>query len=376
MNASQIFNILLLLTSLSSCREKDPIEINSSEEFVDFLEEEMRVQDIPAMSVLIFKEEEILLEKYFGKSNLEQSISLESKDLFLLASVSKTITAAALLQLYDRDSFELDDNINNYLPFQLEVPNQKTNITFRMLLTHTSGIADGEALDGQYFYGKDSPVELGFFLENYLKAGGQFYNASENFHGFEPGTEHEYTNVGNALIGWLVERISGMNFNAFCKQNLFIPLGMTNTFWRLDEINQTIVQPYDFDNDGNNMAIEHYTFTDYPNGGLRSNVTDMFHFISGLAQKGTYNNVRFLEESTVDLMASSQIPQLEKGVGLHLFIMNSQYNLWGHDGGEQGVATIMAYHPDTQIGALVFTNQGEANLDTILREAYKLGLGL
>jgi len=69
-----------------------------------------------------------------------------------------------------------------------------------MHLTHSSGIADGSALDDQYYYGEDSPVELGFFLENYLVSGGDFYNASENFYNFEPGTKHEYSNIGNALI--------------------------------------------------------------------------------------------------------------------------------------------------------------------------------
>ena len=206
--------------------------------------------------------------------------------------------------------------------------------------------------------------------------GGEFYNATENFHDFEPGSEHEYTNSGNALMGLLVEEISGQSFNDYCKQNIFIPLGMTNTFWRLDEINQIIVQPYDFGNSGNNEAIAHYTFTDYPNGGLRSNARDMFIFLSSVAQKGIYKGVRILKESTASQIISPQIPDLDENVGLHFFKMNKQYNLWGHDGGEQGVATIMAFNPGNKTGALIFTNQGDASLETILREAYKLGLTL
>ena len=155
-----------------------------------------------------------------------------------------------------------------------------------------------------------------------------------------------------------------------------MPLAMNSTHWRLDEINQTIVQPYDFDDDGNNKAIKHYTFTDYPNGGLRSTPKDMFKFLSALSQNGVYNGVRILNTTTVEQMTTVQIPNLDDQVGLHLFIMNTQYGLWGHDGGEQGVATIMAFNPTTKVGALIFSNQGDANLDTILREAYKLGLSL
>lgn len=167
-----------------------------------------------------------------------------------------------------------------------------------------------------------------------------------------------------------------MSFNEYCKQNIFIPLGMTNTFWRLDEINQTIVTPYDFDNSDNNAAITQYTFTDYPNGGLRSTTTDMFHFLSGLTQGGQFNGVRFLKSTTVAQMITPQIPSIDNEVGLHLFVMDAANGLWGHDGGEKGVSTIMGYNPSTKVGALIFTNQGDAEVETILSEAYKIGVTL
>jgi CubicO group peptidase (beta-lactamase class C family) len=83
------------------------------------------------------------------------------------------ITATALLQLHEKGLFSLQDATNGYLPFVVENPNFTTPITFQMLLTHTSGIADGTALDDQYYYGKDSPISLRYFLENYLVPGGR-----------------------------------------------------------------------------------------------------------------------------------------------------------------------------------------------------------
>jgi CubicO group peptidase (beta-lactamase class C family) len=371
--------ILLLLTTicLSSC-SKDDSEKNIEEEFNAFLQDEMNNQSIPAMSVLVFKGPNILLEKHLGKSNLEQNTALSSDHLFLLASVSKVITATALLQLYDDGLFNLNDSINAYLPFRVSVPNQSTPITFKMLLTHTSAIADGSALDGQYYYGQDSPVELDYFLENYLAINGQFYNSTENFHNFEPGTDYEYSNAANALIGVLVEQISKTDFNTYCKQNIFQPLGLNHTFWRLDESiqsNYPLVQPYDFKNN-QFEAIQHYTFTDYPNGGLRSSARDLFTFLSTLAQGGNSKGYQLLESNTVQSMYTPQIPSIKSDEGLHLFQFNAKHNLWGHDGGEQGVATIMAFNPSTKVGAIILTNQGEANLDEILVEAYTLGLEL
>lgn len=366
--------LLLLAFSISACKDEAP-EITNAVEFDQYVEDEMEAQDIPALSVLIFRESEVLHERLFGEANIEQGTPLTAEHLFLQASISKTITGVALLQLHEDGHFQLDDPINDYLPFEVNVPGQPTKITFRMLLTHTSGIADGSALDGEYYYGQDSPVALDSFMENYLVPGGTFYDEDENYHHFEPGTEHEYSNMGSALIGVLVEAISGMGFNAYCKANIFEPLGMSDTFWRLDEISQPIATPYYFDN-GSLQPIEHYTNTDYPNGGLRSTSRDLFKFLRILALGGTADNVELLKPATVQAMLTPQIPDIDDEMGLHFFIMDKANKLWGHDGGEQGVSTTMAFNPDDKTGAIILTNFSDSELDEMLRQAYLLGKGL
>lgn len=362
---------IILLGFIISCG-KDDLDINNIDDFEEYIKDELYYQDIPAMSVLIFKEENILYEKYLGKSNLQQNISLASDHLFMLASISKVITASALLQLYEDGNFDLDDAINDYLSFDVNVPGYSKNITFRMLLTHTSGIADGSAMADQYYYGEDSPVALSYFLENYLVPGGEFYDSFDNFYDFEPGKEYEYSNIGSALIAVLVEEISGIDFNTYCKQNIFNPLGMNNTFWRLDEISQTIVTPYE----GRNNPIQQYTFTDYPNGGLRSTGRDLHKILIAFTQAGQSNNYQLLNASTINDMITPQIPSIDKEVGLHMFIMDKKNGLWGHDGGEEGVATIMGFNPTTKVGAIILANDGDADLDEIHSEAYKIGLKL
>lgn len=369
--------VLSFLLSFLHC-SKEELDIQGISEFEEFLEDELEDQQIPAMSVLIFERDDILYEKYLGKSNLQEEQHLANDHLFLLASISKVVTATALLQLYEQGLFSLDDNVNNYLPFQLAIPNQNTSVSFRMLLTHTSAIADGSALDNQYYYGQDSPTPLGDFLEQYLTPGEPYYDAMDNFHDFQPGTQHEYSNEGSALLGVLVEQISGMNFNAYCKAHIFQPLGMEHSFWRLDESflsNLPIVQPYRLAN-SQLEALQHYTFTDYPNGGLRSTGRDLHTFLSAFVQDGMANNYQLLAATTILSMITPQIPSIDNQVGLHLFQMDTSHNLWGHDGGEEGVATIMAFNPSTKVGAIILTNQGDVDLDEILVEAYKLGLQL
>lgn len=365
--------MLLVLCSLSlmACKRDDE-PIDNAADFDVYLEDEMDAQHIPALATLVFEGDEVLYQSYLGESNVDEGLSLKSDHLFLLASISKTITATALLRLYDQGLFELDDPINNYLPFEVNVPGYSRAITFKMLLTHTSAIADGPALDDQYYYGKDSPTPLDEFLESYLVPGGSNYSETENFYDFEPGTEHEYSNEGSALIAVLVQEISGKGFNAFCKEEIFDPLGMDHTSWRLDEINGVIVQPYEYKSRSYD-AIGHYTFTDYPNGGLRSTAQDMHRFFQAFANGGMSQGYSLLSAETVAAVLKPQIPGIDEEVGLHMFIMDADLGLWGHDGGEQGVATIMAFNPSTKVGAIVLANQGDAALEDILAEAYEFG---
>ena len=369
-----IVSIIIFTILFTNCKKKT-VTINNAAEFESYLNKQMDKQKIPALSVLIFEGSTVLYENYLGKSHIKNKVDLKSDHVILLASVSKVITATALLQLYDQGLFGLDDKINDYLPFNVTTQYSATDITFKMLLTHTSGIADGSALDNQYYYGEDSPVALKYFLENYLVAGGEFYNEKENFYDAEAGSDFQYSNVGNALIGLLVQEISGLDFNDYCKQNIFTPLGMNNSHWRLDETTETIVTPYER-KFGKYKEIEHYTFTDYPNGGLRSNCRDLHTFLSTFALGGTQNGYQLLQTSTINEMITPQIPSLDNTMGLHLFLMNKDNNLWGHDGGEKGISTIMAYNPTTKIGAIILTNQSDINLDDILVESYKFGLKL
>ncbi|MBK8567835.1 MAG: beta-lactamase family protein [Saprospiraceae bacterium] len=148
-----------------------------------------------------------------------------------------------------------------------------------------------------------------------------------------------------------------------------------DTFWRLDEISRPIATPYYLDN-GSLQPIDHYTNTDYPNGGLRSTTRDLFKFLRILALGGTADNVELLKPATVQAMMTPQIPDIDDEMGLHFFIMDKANGLWGHDGGEQGVSTTMAFNPNDKTGAIILTNFSDSELDEMLRQTYLLGKGL
>ena len=143
-------------------REQSAEELNhhrDEDELLQFIESTMENHLIPGISISIVKDQNIVWEKHFGYSNINQNILVDENTLFMLASISKTITATALMQLFEDGLFSLNDNINNYLPFNVNHPDYLTPITFKMLLTHTSGIKDNWGV--MPYYDGDSDLELG-----------------------------------------------------------------------------------------------------------------------------------------------------------------------------------------------------------------------
>ena len=222
-----ILTVLPVLGNVKEDTSKQYLMNNIDEYILDFMDN----RDIPGLSAGIVKSDEIVWNNAYGYANIEENIKVENTTLFHTASISKTITGTALMQLYEQDYFELNDPINDYLPFQVDNPNYDTDITFQMLVTHTSTIRDN--WDYMPSYEGDSPLSLGYYLEEYLTPGGEFYNSSRNFYNKEPGKGFNYCNVATALVGYLVEIISGMPFDEYCQMHIFDPLDMYETSWFL-----------------------------------------------------------------------------------------------------------------------------------------------
>lgn len=368
----KFFSLIFCLLFIHVASANDTQQNNDiTQKFITSISQQTHGLKFPAYAALIFKGEEILYQYTSGHSNIEDKIPLKPDDVFLMASVSKMITATALLQLYQKGVFELDDPINDYLPFRVENPRHKTPITFRMLLTHTSSIADGSAVDEQYYFGQDPQTELSDFMQQYFTPTGIYYDAGENFHNVKPGTEFHYSNEASALIGVLVETITNVDFAQYTQDNIFIPLRMTASHWRLANAKNTIVYPVD-----SGEMLDHYTFTDYPNGGLHSNIYDMHNFLQMIANGGSFRGKQILEPNTVAQMLTPQIPNIDPSVGLHIFKGEYGSGMWGHEGGEEGVTTFIGVNPKTKIGVVLLSNISNADITTSAQKAYQTALDL
>lgn len=208
----------------------------------------MEINHIPGLTALITtKEGGIVWSRNYGLANIALNQPVEDSTLFLMASISKTIVATAIMQFWEADSFELDDNINDYLDdFQIINPSHPNDtITFRKLMIHTSSVNDNWSMLTPLKTCGDSPVSLDSFFVNYFTPGGVYYSPN-NFNTFSPNNNTwDYSNVGIALLAFMVEKFSGTSFDQYCRDNIFNPLEMNKTSWFLEGLDTTkIATPY------------------------------------------------------------------------------------------------------------------------------------
>lgn len=323
-----------------------------------FILRTMELQHMPGVAAAVVSDGEIVWTGTYGYANIEENIPVTDSTLFWIASISKTFTGAALLQLWEAGDIELDDDINDYLPFEVHNPHYPdSTITFRNLLTHTSSLRDNWNVMGALYVEGDSPVQLGDWLADYFVPGGRRYYPSLNFCDCPPSTVREYCNHNFALIGYIVETITGVPFEQYCQDSLFIPLGMTETSWFLEGLDlQKVAMTYDYV-DGTYVPFGYIGYALYPVASIRTSNVQLARHLIAMLQKGEIDGVRVLESSTVDSMTTAQVPHISTDQGLAWFRGNQRgKTVWWHTGFDPGVATYAGFCPEGNFGVLVLAN--------------------
>jgi CubicO group peptidase (beta-lactamase class C family) len=324
---------------------------------VEGLIEEQRAEaKIPGLAVAVTRKGEVLWTRAYGQANVEDGTPVTVDTPFMLASVSKTVTAVAVMHAWEEAALSLDDEINSVLPFAVDNPRVEGEvILLRHLVSHTSGIRDNW---GQMPYADgDSPHALGDYVEGYLVEGGAWYHATNNFFTYMPGTSKDYGNVATALAGFLVEVATETPFDDYCDVHIFDVLGMENTGWHLSDFDPAVVaMPYDYVN-GAFEAQGHYGYADYPDGQLRSSISDMARFLAAVSNNGQLGDAQVLKPETVNEMFTAPVPSVDEGQRVFWYSSTTVGRaVLGHNGGDIGVATQMDFAPDTGIGVIILMN--------------------
>ncbi len=367
----------LALSTAGCIAEQVPLPISSFDDpridgpqvTVDLERLRSRAQ-VPALSACLVEEAHVVWCTAIGLADADAGRVVQEDTAFLLASVSKSVTATLVLQQRDAGHFSLDTSADEFLPFAARHPDGPIRVLD--LLTHHAAIADSDVMDSYYVDGADPSISLEAVVQGYFTPGGAYYDATNNFQPWSPGDDFEYSNMGFALAGYVAEFAAGEDLTQHSQTALFEPLGMTNTSWRLaDFSDEALARPHV----SRDEPIEHYTFADYPNGGLRSSAPDMAHWLATLLNGGTLDDQQILQASTVTEMFERHADDGAAGTALGWFLDERSDGGWRmHDGGEVGATTSMGLHPERGVGFIALTNGNARSGPFADLEAYLMGL--
>jgi CubicO group peptidase (beta-lactamase class C family) len=267
---------------------------------------------LPGAVLYVSQHGEVLLHKAVGYQNIEEKRPMRGDSIFQIMSMTKPITAAALMMLVEEGKVALTDPVEKYLPqFHYQPAPQSQPGTTRHimqvyhLLTHTNGMTD-PPMERR----KDIQFEMALPLADAVA----YYASQRPF--FEPGTRWAYSNEGIATAGYIVEVVSGMPYEKFVEERILKPLGMKDTFFFPDDAripriamlysaaNNTLTNPGPSVLGGDPTKYRKGAKYPAPEYGLYSTAADVAAFYQMMLDGGTWKGKRLLSRSTVDTMTS------------------------------------------------------------------------
>jgi CubicO group peptidase (beta-lactamase class C family) len=331
---------------------------------------------LPGLAVGVIYQGELVYTRAFGFANVETEKPVTMDTVFRIMSISKTFTGIGLMQLWEQKKFDLDDPVNPHLKFmkvQHDDP-EAPPVTFRHLLTHTSGIGETRG-----FVDFTRPVGgLGAKPDTRILPMPEYYNGRLKPEIY-PGEKWAYSNHAYAVLAQLIEDISGVPFPEYMIKNVFEPLGMTRTDYVMSErVRSELAQGYMFKQD-------HFEPVDYLRlntpgcGGIFSTVNEMAKYVAALMNGGKNQHGSVIKPATLKMMMTSQLdtdPRVQS-MGL-AFILDKygRYAIAEHGGGWPGFISDMRVAPGANTGVVVFTNSSSQAPGIIARDIMHRLLGV
>jgi CubicO group peptidase (beta-lactamase class C family)/tetratricopeptide (TPR) repeat protein len=324
--------------------------------FEEFVRRQMQSDKTPGMTIGFFKDDYTWV-KGFGYADLEYKTPARPESAYRLASISKTFTGAAILQLVEKGKMSLDAEIQTYVPYY---PKQKWPVTVRQLLVHLGGGQTGSGVGPEYVTPREVVARIAKFpIQN------------------EPGVKFDYQTSGYNLLGAAIEEVTGRSLGQYLRESIWMPLGMSDT--RMDNVRELIpnrVHGYELVNG----EIQNARFIDvssrFGGGGAIGTVPDLLKWAR------TVDSGKILSKESTDLMYT---PVANKGghyVGIRdgewyytsgwlVFPINGQMAIWS-DGGQIGTNTAIIRIPSKNLAIAFACNLQDIDRMPYIRRLYEL----
>jgi D-alanyl-D-alanine carboxypeptidase len=346
---------------------------------------------LPGLCVVLVNTHQIIYQKSFGFADIGNQIPYTPNTIQHIGSVSKTLIAAALMKAIELGYFTLETDINDILPFKVVNPNQPdSKITIRELANHTSGIIDNPAVypNSYHFYPKlrsfdstalnalrglgyqekvkNTPMKLFFY--DYLAPGGKYYSKA-NFGEGPAGGTSSYSNIGSALVAYLIEIKSHLSYADFTTKYILKPLKMDHSGWFIKSIDLKKHAKLYLDQ---SSYFPLYDLVTYPDGALKTSANDLSKYLMALI-RGYQGDKMLLTEVSFKAMLTPQFTKEHPPKNISLTNRNKGifWNLYtngtiGHDGDDPGISAFLFFNPNTGLGGLFLCNKYLPNKQPII----------
>lgn len=310
---------------------------------------------VTGLSVAVVKKNKIIYSKSFGYQNKETKKPLSSDHLFRIASISKSFSATAIMQLVEKGKISLDDDVSDLVGFRVRHPKYPDKIiTLRLLLSHRSSLNDRQ----------------GYFNLDVLDPSTS-NDWAKCYNDYAPGEKYQYCNLNFNILGTIIERVSEERFDQYIKHHILDPLGIDGGYC-IDSLDKArFVTLYEYRTDSakfiessgayaprseeiRNYKMGRSTPIFSPTGGMKISAPGLATYMIMHSRYGKYKGGRIIGKKSARLM---QTP-LSNEEGYGLAIMNTNklipgVKLTGHTGGAYGLNSAMFFNAKKKFGFVV-----------------------
>ncbi|RPI83924.1 MAG: class A beta-lactamase-related serine hydrolase [Chloroflexi bacterium] len=334
-----------------------------------------------SVSVAVLHNDEIVYTYVYGEANPIEGIPADTQTIYRYGSMTKVVTASALMQLVEQGLVDLDTWPGVYVP---EFP-ERWEVTVRQLLTHAACMPDEQRLViGLIAKRGESIASLEEVFTNYVKDNHDLV--------CEPGKVSNYSNAHYLALGRIIEEVSGEPYDTYVVDHILTPLAMESTHfqlveaseryakgqWQTAQTDDLVAQLNKYRGPGQEYLIlqrgeSFSTMDDFrilpPWGGLLGTPSDLTHFLQMFLNNGRYGDIQILKPETVAEMQAMQTSTdgSALGIGLSWWIGEDDFGkFYYHDGGGATIETHMRYYPDLDLGVVVMGSVNGYQSDRIV----------
>jgi len=330
--------ILLFITfcSLLSCSNNT----KNMEKQIDSIFSEFQNGLTPGASIAVMKDGKVIYQKGIGYADLENKIKNEPKTNFRLASITKQFTSFSILLLENEGKLSLNDSLAKFFP---DFPAYGNKIKIRNILQHTSGL-----LDYEDFVNNEDTVQLKDkdVLNIMMKQDSTY---------FEPGSKHQYSNTGYAILAMIIEKVSGKTFADFLRERIFEPLEMSNTVAYEKGISEVPNRAYGYAKADTGFVLSDQSPTSavLGDGGIYSSTVDLLKWNQEVDSPTLLSKEKFARAFEKGITTTGE--EFDYGFGWRLDPYKNHYRPY-HTGSTCGFSNIYMKLPDYNLTIIVLIN--------------------